>query len=888
MNILEEKDKKNTKFDSLPLGKQYAFLLNKYQYWKNLYLDIDPSFTDSTMKLAEILTHYSILKKQLSELYGRTTGIWNIRLKKNIYDLLVVITADISTIESTKQKSKENPKLLAEEKLEPASDMKEAKSTAEPNFRINEIPAGPLSNIFNYFSPSELAHQASVSKNYLRKANEAELKAPSPYASQIIDFDPGRNAELDSLIASLASKLSSFHMALLHSDPPGEASLLKTNMRRVFLQIRGEILAGRISIKDCIEDINELLALEAPEQIIAFLRSDSLLAKALLRGLESWKLSLLEAGFSFLDLFATWVSPAHAEAITKGWTVEELRELNKHQAMGLVAGFSLDQVRADWFAPIHLEAREYMLAHQIEILNVNVQAILRNILHTLLLREIPEGDITSAEWRQLFNTTIEETEFNQRTPLYIIVSKGHTRLLSLMCDVGEYTADDLRIAVSTPVPLGKTPIFAAVLFGRHEMLEMICERCYTPERLRMTIATIADMPNRVSPVFIAATEGYHLVLDTIYRRGGYTPKTWREILNAAVVFSPPYTGQTPLYIAADQGHAEVLAKMYQRGGYTPETWRRAINTPLSVGDRQGDTPLYIAIIKNQQQALDVMYQLGNYTPETWRAMLNTPLPYSPYRWKTPLYIVADQGHAEVLAEIYRRGSYTPESWRTAINTPLTQGEQSGETALYAAIIGNQQQTLDVMYQLGNYTPETWRAMLNTPLTHGPNTGQTPLHIAADLGNVGVLAEMYRRGGYTPETWRTAINTPLTLGGRKGETPLYAAASSKLIQALNIIYHLGDYTSESWLEVLNFPLNVRGWKQSPLQAFLLRASPAQERTMKQMCEYTDKEWEKVNPLARKALYWLADGFFGVLSNPGLADSKENETSVTKSMDSKRIG
>lgn len=401
-----------------------------------------------------------------------------------------------------------------EEKLSPQISQK-----ITPSIEWSALPSGPLSVVFNFFTLKTLAICLSVvSKTFLTSANELENeeKEKKPYLIQKISFMPGRNAELDDLINELK------HMTYM------QCLLLKTGYQQtpvnyqLFLHTRGEILAGRLSLQQTLEQIDILMALDQPLS-----RTDLLLEKKWKACLQLKQQQALQLGFTWLDLLSSWMSLEHVKIFDQPaeegsqWTVENLRGLQDYQVEGLAKGFSLENVKADWFAPIHVRKTTLVSSHRQdwdaeESVEMTVE---ESKAHTMTPDKdsgqtplyfaarlgittefsdlLQEGEFTSEECKKLFTRPLAWGPHEGMTPFFIAVLCGHADILITMLDAGEFTLEQRRKLITEPLKsgsyAGKTPLLIAARLSCKTVLKVMQDvGQYTSKELKNLINLSQD------------------------------------------------------------------------------------------------------------------------------------------------------------------------------------------------------------------------------------------------------------------------------------------------------------------------------------------------------------------------------------------------------------
>jgi ankyrin repeat protein len=692
---------------------------------------------------------------------------------------------------------------------------------------LSLLPPELFSYIFGFLNPADLAGNLSlVSKSFLAQANTAEVN-PATDTDQVLSFAPGRNAQLNELLINHTNQpLTELQYILLQ---PGHQST--RTQRRLFLQARGEILAGRLSLAEAMRQINELSDLSGG----AFLTSELLLAKRLRAQLEPWQGDALRAGFTFADLCSNWLSREDVQQVQIGQqTAEELRALRTlraYQRIGLEAGFTLEQVTSVWFTPIHAEATQppYNLALHVlaNTTPITPQQVLRRLLDI-----DDEIEMIPAAWRALMIAPFGEGPAQGYTHFYRAASWGRAAVLTAMHEAGGFNLQQWQTLITTP---------------------------------------LADGPRTgYTPLYIAAVQGHAAVLTAMHEAGGFNQEQWRTLITTPLAHGDS-AEITPLYIAAEKGHAAVLTAMHEAGGFNQEQWRTLITTPLAHGPHAEGMPLYIAAMRGRAAALTAMHKAGGFNQEQWRTLITTPLAHGSHAGYTPLYIAAMRGHAAVLTAMREAGGFNQEQWRTLITTPLAHGPRAGNTPLYIAAMRGHAAVLTAMRDAGRFNQQQWRTLINKPLAHGPSAGYTPLYIAAMQGDAAVLTAMREAGGYKPEDWQemltlmykagsstvewqTLITTPLADGPRAWRTPLYNAALQGHAAVLALMQVGGSYKQEEWQKLITKPVADGRSPDTGYTPLYVAAMQGHAAVLTTMCEaggFNQEQWRTLitTPLAR---------------------------------------
>lgn len=562
----------------------------------------------------------------------------------------------------------------------------------------------PLANVFDFFRPAELVRMAPVSKHFFSAANDLEGtdEFKRSASNRGVSFALGRNEELNRLVEEAALSSTDFtdlHRVLLQ---PGHQ--VTDNQRQLFSYVRSEILAGRLSLQEAIDQIKSLRNLSTD-----FFSSNLLLAKRLGEQLKPWQRNALRLGFTFSDLCSRWMSLHHRVQVeNRQQTVQQLRDLMGYQVVGLANGFTLDQVRSNWFTPLHAEAAQPPFdVHVIGL--TSLDDILKRMLDINITTVVaPLG------WRDIFSTPESgETE----TPIYFTASYGHAVMLRTMRAAGDYTPVAWRNLIVRPLTHGPFE-------GR-------------------------------TPFYAAASNGGAAAVLALGQEGNCTPQQWRSLIEGPLIGGTA-AGTTPLYAAAINNQSAVITVMRRVGGYKPAQWYARISAPLTQDPHIGATPLYAAASRGHIAVLKAMRWAGSDTEQEWQALFAKPLESGPEAGRTSFYAAAVHGHIAVIKFMLEAGGYTWQQWRELIETPLQGGHVMGVTIFHATAIAGHADILDLMRQAGRYAQQEWRALITTPIKSGVLAGETPLLVASSKCHVGVLDLMLRAGGYKQQEWRDLL------------------------------------------------------------------------------------------------------------------------------------
>ena len=144
------------------------------------------------------------------------------------------------------------------------------------------LPSGPISHIFSFLSPEELARMAPVSTSFLSSSNEddtsPEAKKISPEDRQVLSFAAERYEELTGLLMEKFKDLTQIQEIILL--PEKQTTEIQ---RKLFRAVRGEILAGRISLSQAVEQVKII----TQRSFTTLLESSLLLAKHFLKYLPA-------------------------------------------------------------------------------------------------------------------------------------------------------------------------------------------------------------------------------------------------------------------------------------------------------------------------------------------------------------------------------------------------------------------------------------------------------------------------------------------------------------------------------------------------------------------------------------------------------------------------
>jgi hypothetical protein len=597
---------------------------------------------------------------------------------------------------------------------------------AEGKVALSLLPAEALSNIFGFFRPAELARMAPVSKDFLFAANDLEGAAEfkRSVGNDGISFAPGRNEELNRLVEGVAQSHTDFtdlHRILLQ---PGHQ--VTDNQQQLFSCVRGEILAGRLSLLEVVDQIGSLYNLSTD-----FFSSASPLAKSLGEQLGLWQRNTLQRGFTFRDLCSHWMSPHHVIQVERGQqTVEQLRGLINDQVVGLANGFTLAHVRSGWFTRLRVEAAQPPF-NAVIVGNASLENVLKDMLR------VRADTVISAElWRSIFLAPPAWSggvplppAWIDKTPLYLAASYGHVATLRAMFVFGGFTPEGCRAIINKPLMRG-------------------------------------DFAGR-TPFYAAASNGGAAAVLALGQAGNCTPQQWRSLIESPLL-QGTHAGMTPLYAAAINDQAAVISIMRRVGGYTPAAWRVQITAPLLRG-AQGVTPLYAVAKEGRVAALNAMRWAGEMEQE-WQKLISKPLEGGSESGRTPFYAAAVHGHIAVIKVMREIGGYTAQQWRELIETPLSWGDDYEITIFHATVLAGHAEILELMRQTGRYTQQEWRTLITTPTKRGILAGETPLRAASSRKHTDVLYMMLQASGYMMQEWRDLLAEPSTQKSYSGGTP----------------------------------------------------------------------------------------------------------------------
>ena len=206
-----------------------------------------------------------------------------------------------------------------------------------------------------------------------------------------------------------------------------------------------------------------------------------------------------------------------------------------------------------------------------------------------LNRALELGDININEFLDL-------GEIHQKmTPLYYAVNIGsNTEIVKLLC-----SADG--IDVNKGLVTGRTPLAAAVLRGRADVVKVLLE-CDDVEVDNIDRTSEDDKPqngNRETPLHLAVKSGnLEIVKILVKQEGNYGPDPNTCNRN----------GDTALHFAVKSGNLEIVKILVkQEGNYGPDP---------NICNRNGDTALHFAVKSGNLEIVKILVkQEGNYGPD---------------------------------------------------------------------------------------------------------------------------------------------------------------------------------------------------------------------------------------------------------------------------------
>jgi ankyrin repeat protein len=279
-----------------------------------------------------------------------------------------------------------------------------------------------------------------------------------------------------------------------------------------------------------------------------------------------------------------------------------------------------------------------------------------------------------------------------------------------------------------PVPLRKTPLHYAALWGLHSIAEfLVIEHSQDVHSRGFT--------DNVTPLHLASNNGHVKVARFLLDRG-------------ADLTARNKSGETPLHLAALQGQEELACVLIEQGA------------DLTAQNNVGETPLHLALNWGRVEVVRMLIERGADVTAQNKARI------------TPLHLASLRGPVEVANILFEHGA------------DVTARNKDGSTPLHlAALWGNvefagmliEHGALVAAQNMDGSTPLHLAAVRgHVKLTrtlikrHADVTSQnkdqsTPLHLAAAQGQVEVARMLIEHGA------------ALTARDKNGDTPLHLAS-----------------------------------------------------------------------------------------------------------------
>lgn len=775
-------------------------------------------------------------------------------------------------------------------------DVKEFK-TRRPPASLMALTSGPLSAIYSFLDPKELAPLASVSKSFLSAANEMEAQAKEA-GHRVLSFAPGRNDELTAMVVEkLRDSKETMQVQQLQRLALQPGYQATPRQRRLFLAIRGEILAGKMSLQEVLDQIqllsNKVLTVDQP------------LARLWLSHLEPWRKQGAES-FTLSELYSDWISYDHVKSSDRAAYFNQdssrdidslpaavVRGLQDYQVLGLVGGYTEEAVRADWFTPLHAEAS--LRPYSLQLPEASSEHIFRLIMDIGL-----EGIMTEHAWRARFTMPYTEGVYAGVTPIFMAAAQGYPAILEAMWQRGHYNVEEweflmTEVALTEGTWAGRTAFEVSIIAGRsREVINMmfrslqVARKDAAAAKWRALIERpISSGPHAgLSLISVLVKQGAFDKLNLLRDLGNYSQEQWRVQITRPLV-EGIRAGETAFFHAIATNDRRILESLHETAAYTRQEWRGLFEKPLRLGPSQGMTPLYVALINGHKSVIDKIRSLAAYTQEELRALLEQTPTTGAMQGQPALYTAASSGNIAALRLIREMGRYTGEEWADKVKEPLTEGPATGRTAIYAAAENGHAAAFTSMVAAGGFSPERIAALITAPIVirtqiAAPDniTGQTPFYAAAAKGHIDVLEAMVEACHYpnTKILWRNLIHNHLKSGPMVDDTPFYAALRSGNLPVLELMRQGAEYSLQGWRDLFVKP--ILGYKSTILVELIkLNKSPVLE-FIRQTGEYTQPEWNKIiQSLSEKTVSTLAERQSAHKSTLPPKEADDSEDSVS---------
>jgi hypothetical protein len=519
---------------------------------------------------------------------------------------------------------------------------------------ISLLLSALITQVLSFLDPRELAKIATVSICFFGDRKEPSVE---PYNVRRISFMPGRNDKLDDLIYQLDIKPIDEHSVPIYVHRIWLQNGLQVTEfeKKIFRLTRNEILAGRLSVKEAVEEINCLISLDSTKVIPPNLR----LRKIWFHCLDEMEIFPLNCRSAPLLIFKLLHRPGHLEsicqALRKNWTEEELINLKPHQVQGLLAGFTLKEVKSAWFKPIHAEVcRNHGLSTE-KVKSLDEQFVLKEFLRKKLRIEI------APTIHDLKSYIIDNYQLNRESQVkrkfalsYSAIFLGSIGVLTAMEKY--FSREEWQAFITTNVlatasvyMAGTTPLHYVAKNGYLIDLFIYMESLFKPEEWKNLIKTFLDSTGE-TPFSIAVNSIAGILYNTesskyglIAMRRHFNNSEWR-ILLLEPFNSGRWAGATPLYVATSLGHQWLYNLIKQ--SYTNEVFKLSLTKLVEFGEEAGKTPVGIAVINSRK---DLLVDMGNYfTVQEFREVLTKPLTLGTEAGKTILQIIATEDSKTLL------------------------------------------------------------------------------------------------------------------------------------------------------------------------------------------------------------------------------------------------
>lgn len=744
------------------------------------------------------------------------------------------------------------------------TDLQERKQAVDPSPRkdgrskiFNFLSTTPdvLSNVLSFLPTKDVVSLARISKSLLPISNGEQKKRTAE--NRYLNLGVGSEQELNECLAEIfrepiqtaasvltaapdslpmrASSPIDSKMGTASSTIPPPVSAL-TNLHRIllapgrernsaqqrfFLQTRGAILAGKISVNEAVKQISTLSSLSTE-----LFHHPSALAKIWTKSLLSWQQEALKNGYTWMDLCSDWMSRYHVISLSSEGAIVNMRNLDAHQIQGMTYGFAREHVLSAWYTPLHTEAialrngvstlqfligrnsrsalalileLESELATTEEIRNciksplgrakffllarnnahAMIQAILaefsleeRALLITAPVSKLYETPGLDPELRTIAFNFIQEEDLDQESPLFVAARWGHAEAVEVM--LTGFSLEERQRLITAPQKdgpaKGLSPFAVTAVKNQVATMEVMWAGSSLDQRASLITSLQGPGPmHGYSSLCAATSNGHRALVKTML--AGFSLIERRPLITSIQGSSFSfYPGRSPLFVAAQRGLTGIVKAMLK--GYSLAERLILISTPLEgegiCSKYLGLSPLFIAATNNHAATVKTM--LAGFSLKERTTAITAPQGGIHHRGISTLFMAAHRGHIRPI-KVMLEGFPSAQQLTLITSTQQCSGERAGYSPLFVATKNNRLAVIEIL--LEELSPSERAAAITAPQGPGKAQGMSALFKAAAEGKTDIIKAML--AGFSSAERLRLLTSSQEPGILEGHSPLFIAA-----------------------------------------------------------------------------------------------------------------